>query len=30
MNNHGFHITFIESTTPNNTQIDHIWTNVPT
>jgi hypothetical protein len=30
MNTHGFHITFIESTTPNNTQIDHIWTNVPT
>jgi hypothetical protein len=30
MNTHGFHITFIESTTPNNTQIDHIWTNAPT
>jgi hypothetical protein len=24
---HGFHITFIKNTTPNNTQIDHIWTN---
>jgi hypothetical protein len=30
MNTHGFHITFIENTTPNNTQIDHIWTNAPT
>jgi hypothetical protein len=30
MNTHGFHITFIESTTLNNTQIDHIWTNAPT
>jgi hypothetical protein len=30
MNTHGFHITFIESTTLNNTQINHIWTNAPT
>jgi hypothetical protein len=30
MNTHGFHITFIERTTLNNTQIDHIWTNAPT
>jgi hypothetical protein len=30
MNTHGFHITFIKTTTPNNTQIDHIWTNAPT
>jgi hypothetical protein len=30
MNTHGFHITFIENTTPNNMQIDHIWTNAPT
>jgi endonuclease/exonuclease/phosphatase family metal-dependent hydrolase len=30
INTHGFHITFIASTTPNNTQIDHIWTNAPT
>jgi len=30
MNTHGFHITFRESITPNNTQIDHTWTNVPT
>ncbi len=29
MNSHGFHITFIESTTVNNTQIDHIWTDAP-
>jgi hypothetical protein len=30
MNTYGFHITFVESTTLNNTQIDHIWTNAPT
>jgi hypothetical protein len=30
MNTHGFHITFIEITTPNNMQIDHIWTYAPT
>ncbi len=30
MNTHGFHITFIESTTLNNTQINYIWTNAPT
>jgi hypothetical protein len=30
MNTHGFHITFIASTTSNNTKIDHIWTNAPT
>jgi hypothetical protein len=24
MNSHDFHITFIQSTTPNNTQINHI------
>jgi hypothetical protein len=30
MNTHGFHIAFIASTTPNNTQIDHIWANAPT
>jgi hypothetical protein len=29
MSTHGFHITFIESTTPNNTQINqYIWINV--
>jgi hypothetical protein len=30
MNTHDFHITFIQSTTPNNTQINHIWTNART
>jgi hypothetical protein len=30
MNMHNFHITCIESITPNKTQFDHIWTNVPT
>jgi len=29
INTHNFHITFIKNTTPNNTQIDHIWTNAP-
>jgi hypothetical protein len=29
MKTHVFDITFIESTTPNNTQIDHIWTDAP-
>ncbi len=29
MKTHGFHITFIKSTTPNSTQINHIWTNAP-
>jgi endonuclease/exonuclease/phosphatase family metal-dependent hydrolase len=30
MNTHNFHITFIQSITCNNTQIDHIWTSAPT
>jgi len=30
INIHNFHITCIESTTPNNTQINCIWTNAPT
>jgi hypothetical protein len=30
MNLHNFHITCIESTTPNKIQIDDIWTNAPT
>ncbi len=30
MNTNNFHITFIESTTLNNTQIDHIWINATT
>jgi hypothetical protein len=29
MNIHGFRITFIKNTTPNNTQINHIWINAP-
>ncbi len=29
MNTHNFHITFIQSITSNNTQIDHRWTNTP-
>ncbi len=29
-NTSNFHITFIENTTFNNTQIDHIWINVTT
>ncbi len=28
VNNHNFHITYY--ITPNNTQINHIWTNAPT
>ncbi len=28
MNIDDFHITFIQSTTPNNTQINHIWTKI--
>jgi len=30
VNIHNFHITCIESTTPNNTQTNRIWTNAPT
>jgi hypothetical protein len=30
MNTHNFHITFIQSITFNNTQINHIWTNAST
>jgi hypothetical protein len=30
MNTDNFHITFIKNTTPDNTQINHIWTNAPT
>jgi endonuclease/exonuclease/phosphatase family metal-dependent hydrolase len=30
INMHNFHIPCIESTTPNKTQIDHMWTNAPT
>jgi hypothetical protein len=29
MKTRGFHTTFIKNTTPNNTQINHIWTNAP-
>jgi hypothetical protein len=29
MNTHNFHITSNENTTHNKTQINHIWTNVP-
>jgi len=30
VNMHNFHIPCTKSTTPNKTQIDHMWTNVPT
>jgi hypothetical protein len=30
MNTNNFHITFLESTTLNNTQIDHKWINATT
>jgi hypothetical protein len=29
MNNYNLKLTFIENTTINDTQIDHIWTNAP-
>jgi hypothetical protein len=29
MNKYNLKLTFIESTTINDTQIDHIWTNAP-